>query len=72
MGGFHFLGDFPHGFPVPGSCQGAEELVEFSGGRVVQRVLGANPVEEPEGLGTAVAAVAEDAVDELRVDNRGG
>lgn len=72
MGGFHFLGNFPHGFPVPGSSQGAEELVEFGGGRVVGRVLGANPVEEPEGLGAAAAAAAEDAVDELRVDKAGG
>lgn len=65
MGGFHFLGNFPHGFPVPGSSQGAEQLVEFGSGRVIKRVLGANPVEEPEGLGTAVAAAAEDAVDEF-------
>lgn len=58
------MGDLPHGLPVAGAAEGAEELVEFEGGGGVGGA-GAGPGEEAEGLDRGGGAGAEDAVDEV-------
>lgn len=62
--GLHLIGDLPHGLPVAGAAQGAEELIEFLGGGGVMR-LRACPGEEAEGFNARGGAGSEDAIDEF-------
>ncbi|KAK9289399.1 hypothetical protein L1049_007554 [Liquidambar formosana] len=49
--------------------KGFDELFEFDGGGFVGGVVGADPVEEAEGLSAGGGAAAEDAVDEVGGDS---
>lgn len=66
------MGDGPHGLPVVGAGEDAEELGELGGGGGVAGVVGNRPVEEAERLVAGAGAGAEDAEDELGVYGEAG